>query len=586
MSTEPIGGLRRWLAASALALELVAASAATGHAQALFTQSRLSQPAGIAVDVIGGVYVDSDIVSATAVTRFAPNGIATRQSPSLGPASAGFLGQLDVDPVTGNIYLLTRVGRIFALRPDTLQGAEVVDLGALAFQTFPEVLDVSTGTRRFVTFGTPVWGDIALRRVDSARLDVFVTGTASADGFPFVMRVRVDFQSGGIAAQIMAYSAVTFGAGFSQPRGVAVSPQGLLLTSLPVRPPGAVLFQDAGVVMSAGFPQDSALPPTVVPGLFGLTSRGMTSDAAGNFYVASGLASNACGAAGSGALIFISRIFSRIVCFNTGPTASGFTRSNDIAIDPRDGTVLVTFGEGAVVRFPVFPRPQTLEEFVESFYMDVLGRPAEAEGAAAWLFYLATACNADGFGTIALGFFGSTEFLQARPLSLPELVATLYRTFLHREPDPGGLAGWSAVLRTQRLAVARGFILSPEFQRLLPDRTDRAAVAAVITRLYQQILQREPDPAGLAGWVDHVVTTGDLEGAAAGFLASPEFEARPLSQSGYVTILYRTFLGREPDPAGLAGWTNALGSHLLGVVNAGFVRSFEFQSLVPEVCSG
>ena len=38
--------------------------------------------------------------------------------------------------------------------------------------------------------------------------------------------------------------------------------------------------------------------------------------------------------------------------------------------------------------------------------------------------------------------------------------------------------------------------------------------------------------------------------AAVILLTSPEFESRPLTFRGYVGILYRAFLAREPDPAG------------------------------------
>ena len=46
-----------------------------------------------------------------------------------------------------------------------------------------------------------------------------------------------------------------------------------------------------------------------------------------------------------------------------------------------------------------------------------------------------------------------------------------------------------------------------------------------------------------------------FDAIALGFFDSAEFRTvKPQSLSGLVTVLYRTFLGRDPDPAGLASW--------------------------------
>jgi streptogramin lyase len=213
-----------------------------------------------------------------------------------------------------------------------------------------------------------------------------------------------------------------------------------------------------------------------------------------------------------------------------------------------------------------------------------LGRELEPAVQEALAEFMSANCNAFGLAGIARALFGSAEFQDTRRLSLGALVATLYEALLGRPPDPGGLVGWTDVLRRQRLAVADAFTRSAEFQRLLPDRANRTAVAAAVTRLYTEILGRQPDPGGLADWVEYIARTGDVEGAAAGFLASVEFEARPLSLRDYVVILYRAFLGREPEPAGLDAWTAVLGAQLLDVIDAGFLVSPESQHRIAQVC--
>jgi hypothetical protein len=106
----------------------------------------------------------------------------------------------------------------------------------------------------------------------------------------------------------------------------------------------------------------------------------------------------------------------------------------------------------------------------------------------------------------------------------------------------------------------------------------------VVTRFYTEILGRTPGTAEVETWVQAIARTRDLEGAAVGFLTSPEFEARALTFRGYVTVLYRTFLGRTPDAGGLDGWEGILRQRLLNTVNGSFIPSQEFQGRIPGIC--
>lgn len=231
-----------------------------------------------------------------------------------------------------------------------------------------------------------------------------------------------------------------------------------------------------------------------------------------------------------------------------------------------------------------FERPTPLEQFVARFYTLVLGRAPDPAGLRGWTEFLRGNCNADGLAALAEGFFDSVEFRTNKAYSLESLVTLFYDTFLGRPPDPAGLAGWIGFVRHARLAIAQGFIASAEFQGVLPSRSDRAAVTTLVGRLYREILGREPDAAGLASAVDYIVTTGDLEGTAVGFLSSVEFERRVLTARGYVSILYRAFLGREPDPSGWDAGERAVRNIVLQVIDAGFVPSPEFQGLLPGLC--
>ena len=226
-----------------------------------------------------------------------------------------------------------------------------------------------------------------------------------------------------------------------------------------------------------------------------------------------------------------------------------------------------------------------LSVFVSGLYQDVLGRQPEPAGRSAWASFLLANCNMGGFNAIGVAFYDSLEFRNVRALTLNGVVTSLYRAFLDRDPEPGGLAWWVQHFRDERVAVATGFIRSAEFRSRRPDRTDRAAVTAVVTRFYREILGRAPDPGGLTGWVNYIATSGDLEGTAVAFITSSEFEGRPLTSRDYVTILYRAFLARNPDAGGLDSWDGVLRQDLIDIIQAGFVPSGEFQSKVPQLCA-
>jgi hypothetical protein len=222
--------------------------------------------------------------------------------------------------------------------------------------------------------------------------------------------------------------------------------------------------------------------------------------------------------------------------------------------------------------------------FVAGLYQNVLGRIADPPGLEFWTTRLHQHCHENGLSAIAQAFFDSPEFRTSRPLTLPDLVTTLYRVLLARGPEPGGLAYWAGVFRQDRLSLATAFVESAEFRNLLPDRTNRQALTAIVTRFYTEILGRAPEPSGLTGWIDHIVATGDVGSAAVAFLTSAEFEQRALTFREYVTLLDRGVLGRDPEPAGPDYWEGVLRSSLLSIINDGFIPSAESQRRIPQVC--
>ncbi len=105
-----------------------------------------------------------------------------------------------------------------------------------------------------------------------------------------------------------------------------------------------------------------------------------------------------------------------------------------------------------------------------------------------------------------------------------------------------------------------------------------------VTRLYQVVLQREPDAEGLNNWVTYL-TSGNGTGAdvAHDFYLSKEMMNRNLSKEQYVDLIYQGMLGRGADPAGKANWVAALDAGAsYEYVFAGFVGSQEFTKLCSD----
>jgi hypothetical protein len=150
-----------------------------------------------------------------------------------------------------------------------------------------------------------------------------------------------------------------------------------------------------------------------------------------------------------------------------------------------------------------------------------------------------------------------------------------YRDFLSREGDPPGITGWTNVIVAgtySRLDVINGFFNSVEFD----------GVVAPVVRLYFALFLRVPDYSGLiynVGLIKNGSQT--LRSLADFFTARPEFQATygSLNDTQFVTLLYNNVLGRAPDTAGLNGWVSLLQSgYTRGQVMIGFSESVEYKA--------
>lgn len=105
----------------------------------------------------------------------------------------------------------------------------------------------------------------------------------------------------------------------------------------------------------------------------------------------------------------------------------------------------------------------------------------------------------------------------------------------------------------------------------------QTGVRGYVERLYTLVLEREPDTNGINDWVNAMNNGTSAAECAAGFFGSDEFRQREYTDDAYLTVLYRSILGREADQAGIEAWANLLSEgYPRNQVLADFIGSDEF----------
>ena len=198
------------------------------------------------------------------------------------------------------------------------------------------------------------------------------------------------------------------------------------------------------------------------------------------------------------------------------------------------------------------PPPQsgssTSQRFVTQVYQDLLGRPPDPPGLSYW------SAQIDGGQpryAIAVTLTSSTEYVG-------DAVQAQYRKYLGRSADgttsTGGEGFWVSYISRGATyeQLAESLIASDEYFTVRAGGGNTLYVKT----LYQDILGRAPDPAGLAYWVARLD---------AGQARSPVSASILVSTEGYqdlVRAVFQTFLRHQPDGAGLTFWTGELQSGL------------------------
>jgi len=157
----------------------------------------------------------------------------------------------------------------------------------------------------------------------------------------------------------------------------------------------------------------------------------------------------------------------------------------------------------------------------------------------------------------------SVPTVPAPPVVAPADVITaevteIYRDLLGRNPDPGGLATFSAELAggTSLATVRQQFAASPEAQNDL-------------NALYRQVFGRDADASGLATYTGLLANGSSLAAVQLILAQSPEAQ-------NDIAAIYQDVLARAPDGGGLVTFMAALaGGTSLAAVRGMIAHSLE-----------
>jgi Domain of unknown function (DUF4214) len=262
------------------------------------------------------------------------------------------------------------------------------------------------------------------------------------------------------------------------------------------------------------------------------------------------------------------------------------------------------------------PAPADLAaEQTSAAFCHLLGRMPYPRERRMWTLALRRG-DATGVDVLA-SLVQSPEFSTAHGLAAMDdaaYVGFVYDTLLRRQPDGGGMKDYTGQLATggiTRAGLALAALGSAEFPTANPlfarsvpvERPtvtrdcDLAAegeppfsLSGGISYAYCLMLGRDPTPAEVERWLPRLRSGGtSLRDLLPTLAQGPEFAERhqtaDLTERGYIGLVYRLLLGREPDGTGLADYAAQIGSGAMTRADllAAALASAEFATRNPAL---
>ncbi|QVL30160.1 DUF4214 domain-containing protein [Telmatocola sphagniphila] len=213
-------------------------------------------------------------------------------------------------------------------------------------------------------------------------------------------------------------------------------------------------------------------------------------------------------------------------------TLNGGTGTNTLDKGSFTSTVNVSTNNMATVN-----AYSSADWFIQRLYMNDLKRVASQAEIANWQAALT-----------AIGQAGVTNAIDNSQEAQMREVNAWYQAFLGRAADPSGLAnGLTSLSKMTSEQYIASIIASPEFYSLQNTNSSMTADQNFIQGLYENVLNRSADAAGLNTWTT-LMSTYSRTQIAQLFLTSLEF------RTSTINSMYSALLLRQADQGGLTSW--------------------------------
>ncbi|MFZ0390414.1 MAG: FlgD immunoglobulin-like domain containing protein [Calditrichia bacterium] len=296
-----------------------------------FTRFKSSYlPEGICTDLSGYpvvASVDPNNTFQEFVTRYSATGSVLNQVIYSNTGRMKFDGQMN------RIWMLIDK-QFYLIDPADFSYTPFLDISAMNINT-SQIYDISLGQSFPVPLNpqNAIYGDFDFLYRGN-QLDIFVAGFYIT--YHFILRIRLNNQTLQ-SARVIVTSGALLSPLDNSPHGVAVNTQGTVLTTLGW---GDIANIDQPVAFGVDYPENqNQVPVYLFDPYQSFSSRGMTSDNAGNFYVASGWGGGGGAGGGASCMIFLPAALDTTL---TIPLQSLFANPRDVAIDQSRGLVYMT----------------------------------------------------------------------------------------------------------------------------------------------------------------------------------------------------------------------------------------------------
>ena len=190
------------------------------------------------------------------------------------------------------------------------------------------------------------------------------------------------------------------------------------------------------------------------------------------------------------------------------------------------------------------------KDFVTTEYNALLHRPPDNAGLQAWVAQLS---NGGPPEAVEAGIVASDEYFKNHGSNATQWVTGLYNDLLGRGADTAGLNAWvnALAIGVSRNQVGFDFATSPEREGI------------IITNDYVNFLKRSPEPGAVNFWRAFLTQGHNRNDVAIQILASTEFfNLRGGDSSKFIIGVYQDILNRTPSTTEISGWLNVYLQHL------------------------